>query len=282
MPKVWDCFSYYCEKELLLLRIEYLYHYVDYFVITEADMTHQATPKSFELKYIVDNDLQWAKDKIIILELRCDLDALPKTNYSEKSEVAFGETSDTIGWRIENHQRNYAMSVIDDIDPEDIIMIGDLDEFPNWRVLDYLDYITSKRETFALGQLQCFYYLDTHLKYNNEDFWWIGTVIGKRRNLVTPQIWRDNRQLTYFDINTGFHFSWISKWLRIKFESTAHDELKHIFKINDIMDKMKKLEDPFSRPGHTLHYFDIEKNIFYPRNLKDLKISGSDLFYNKT
>lgn len=282
MPKVWDCFSYYCEKELLILRIEYLYPYVDYFVITEADMTHQAVAKPFELRNIVDTHLQWAKDKIVILEMNCDLDLIPRTTYSENVDVAFGETSDSIGWRIENYQRNYAMNVIDDIDPEDIIMIGDLDEFPNWRVLDYLDHITTLRETFALGLLQCFYYLDTHLKYNNEDFWWIGTVIGKRKNLQTPQIWRDDRQLTYFDINTGFHFSWIHKWLETKFESTAHSELKNLFKLEDMLIRIQNLEDPFSRPGHTIHQFDIESNIFYPRSLKDLKISGSDLFYSKT
>jgi len=245
-------------------------------------MTHQATPKSFELKYIVDNDLQWAKDKIIILELECDLDTLPKTSYPEKTTSIFGDPLDTIGWRIENHQRNWAMNVLNDIDPEDIVMIGDLDEFPNWRVLENLNYITTKRETFALGQLQCFYYLDTHLKVNEEDYWWIGTVVGKRKNLETPQIWRDTRQLTYYDVDLGFHFSWIHKWLQIKFESTAHDELKQVFKLDDIIDRAEKLEDPFCRPGYTLHYFDIEENIFYPRNIKDLKISGSDLFYNKT
>lgn len=282
MPKVWDCFSYYCEKELLILRIEFLYPYVDYFVITEADMTHQAKAKSFELKKIVEQELAWAKSKIIVLELECDLDNLPKTNYPEKTDLKFGETFDTLGWRIENLQRNWSMKVIEDIDPEDIILIGDLDEFPNWRVLDYLDYITTKKETFALGQVQCLYYLDTNLKVDNEDYCWIGTVIGKRKNLQTPQGWRDIRQLTWYDENLGFHFSWLNKWLVTKFESTAHDELKEIFELEEIIQKVKRLEDPFSRQGYTIHQFDIDNNIFYPNNLKKLKESGSDLFFHKT
>lgn len=219
-------------------------------------MTHQAKAKSFELKKIVEQELAWAKSKIIVLELKCDLDNLPKTNYPEKTDLKFGETFDTLGWRIENLQRNWSMKVIEDIDPEDIILIGDLDEFPNWRVLDYLDYITTKKETFALGQVQCLYYLDTNLKVDNEDYCWIGTVIGKRKNLQTPQGWRDTRQLTWYD------------------------ELKVIFKLEDIMQKVKRLEDPFSRQGYTIHQFDIDNNIFYPSNLKRLKEAGSDLFFS--
>ena len=45
-----DAFSFFNEKELVQLRIKYLYQLIDKFVIIEADHTHQGKKKIGILK----------------------------------------------------------------------------------------------------------------------------------------------------------------------------------------------------------------------------------------
>ena len=37
---IYDCFSFFNELDILEMRLNILYNYVDYFVITEANKTH--------------------------------------------------------------------------------------------------------------------------------------------------------------------------------------------------------------------------------------------------
>jgi beta-1,4-mannosyl-glycoprotein beta-1,4-N-acetylglucosaminyltransferase len=47
--KVFDCFTFYKEFDLLELRLEELWDAIDYFVIAEAGHTHQGQPKPYHL-----------------------------------------------------------------------------------------------------------------------------------------------------------------------------------------------------------------------------------------
>ena len=49
MIKIYDCFTFYNEFDLLELRLTELYNYVDYFVIVEADTTFTNRPKPFQV-----------------------------------------------------------------------------------------------------------------------------------------------------------------------------------------------------------------------------------------
>ena len=62
--KIYDCFPFYNELDLLDLRLETLYDHVDHFVIVEATTTFQSKPKQLFLK---DNWNRYAKyhDKMI-------------------------------------------------------------------------------------------------------------------------------------------------------------------------------------------------------------------------
>jgi hypothetical protein len=48
-PKIYDCFTFFNENELLELRLMTLYNTVDYFVIVEAGQTFTGKPKPFNL-----------------------------------------------------------------------------------------------------------------------------------------------------------------------------------------------------------------------------------------
>ena len=53
-----DAFLYFNEKELVELRIKYLNKIVDYFVIVEADITHQGKKKDWNFPKILERNLK--------------------------------------------------------------------------------------------------------------------------------------------------------------------------------------------------------------------------------
>jgi beta-1,4-mannosyl-glycoprotein beta-1,4-N-acetylglucosaminyltransferase len=111
------------EVELLEMRINHMWEWVDYFVIVEADVTHRNEKKDYLLPSILNTDLKWAKDKIIYLQFSPNV-----------TDDVFIENQHYI----DNEQRNYIMMGLHNSDPNDIIMISDLDEFPNYTCLKLL------------------------------------------------------------------------------------------------------------------------------------------------
>ena len=66
--KVYDCFCFFNELELLELRLNILDDYVDFFVISEANVTHTGKPKPY---YFDENKHMFSKflHKIIHLKI---------------------------------------------------------------------------------------------------------------------------------------------------------------------------------------------------------------------
>ena len=65
--KVFDCFIFFNELDLLELRLNVLDSCVDYFVIVESAITFQGEDKEFFLK-ITEADLPDLKTKLFILK----------------------------------------------------------------------------------------------------------------------------------------------------------------------------------------------------------------------
>ena len=59
-----DAFIFFDEKELVKLRVKYLSSIVDYFVIIEANVTHQGKDKKWNFEKILENDLKKFSNKI--------------------------------------------------------------------------------------------------------------------------------------------------------------------------------------------------------------------------
>jgi beta-1,4-mannosyl-glycoprotein beta-1,4-N-acetylglucosaminyltransferase len=108
--KVFDCFTFYNEFDLLEIRLEEMWDKVDHFVISEANTTHAGSPKDFLL---LDN---WERfkpyaDKIIHLRIE-DMPGVIDNNF----------------WHNEKHQRNCLVRGLTSATENDIVMIGDIDE----------------------------------------------------------------------------------------------------------------------------------------------------------
>ena len=240
--KVYDCFTFFNELELLELRLESLYDVVDRFVIVEADKTHANKPKPFNFR---DNVERYRK-------------FLPKIEYiMDTSTVPFKGVGD---WSIENNQRNNIMQGLTDAEPDDLIMISDADEFPDPEIIKTIrDSFTDTRlhidivafydaSPFTPNRLVPFHcgiriptFLDLspvsfHLRSHMYYFDWRcdlpceGTSLCKFKHLDTPQALRNCRKGLPRIVDGGWHFSYMGGVNRIaeKMQSTVEDwELFH-------------------------------------------------------
>ena len=117
--KVYDCFTFYNEFELLELRLNSLYDVVDYFVIVEGTKTQSNQPK--ELNFPKRKD-EFQKFSSKIRYIVFNADNIPYTGVGD--------------WSIEVSQRNAIMLGLPDANPEDLVFISDLDEIPAPDILE--------------------------------------------------------------------------------------------------------------------------------------------------
>jgi FkbM family methyltransferase len=219
--KVYDCFTFFNELDLLELRLEELYNTVDYFVIAEATSTHSGKDKPLYLK---DNWDRYAKyhDKI----RHIIVDDMPR---------------DADPWKDENYQRNALASGFQDAKPEDLILISDLDEIPR------ADIVEGVRDDengymFYILNIALFLYRFNFLKVAPEGAWKQHNVIATRKKFfdmkseLTPQqvrnlLWKTgNLETGYHDDqlvvieHAGWHFTFLGNDEKVKhkIENFAH------------------------------------------------------------
>lgn len=106
--RVFDCFTYFNEEELLELRLNELEHVVDAWVLVEATHTFSGKPKTAMLDL---EDQRWSRFRdriihVIVDDMPMNVDA----------------------WGRERHQRNAIMRGLGECDPHDLVILGDADE----------------------------------------------------------------------------------------------------------------------------------------------------------
>ncbi|MBQ3945191.1 MAG: hypothetical protein II670_06210, partial [Alphaproteobacteria bacterium] len=113
--KVYDCFMFFNEFELLKLRFELLDSFVDYFVIVESEKTFKGETKSLLFKERM-GEFEKYKDKII---------------YVCPQNIPQPVVTDEIDWTIEKYQRESIVNGLEKCRAEDLIIISDVDELPD-------------------------------------------------------------------------------------------------------------------------------------------------------
>ena len=111
--KIYDCFTFFNELELLDLRLKELYNHVDYFVLVEATLTHTGKPKELIFEKNKDKYSDYL-DKIIYVKVN----DLP--DYNDFEGI----------WEPENFQRNCIVRGLTNAEDSDVIMVSDIDEIP--------------------------------------------------------------------------------------------------------------------------------------------------------
>lgn len=236
MPRIFDCFTYCNEEEILRIRLEELGDVVDSFVIVEGLKTFTLKPKPLYF----DNIGSWI-DKWRPQIVRHVVD-LP-THLSP--------------WECEKFQRNQILRGLRSVGlkSEDKILISDADEIPRPEVLSYVG------DPIQLDVTQYFWNFNWQVPHHCNQG--ARPVLLQAKDLDSPQSLRasDLRRIPH----AGWHFSFFGteEMVRNKIESFAHTEMDtEEFKSLEHIQKCIELGlDPFER--FPLKYTSI--NATYPK-----------------
>lgn len=116
MLRLYDCFTFFNELDLLEIRLNELKDVVHRFVLCESPLTFSGTPKPL---YYAENIERFKQFSDRIIHLVCDLPVGPGID----------------SWARERHQRNYLWQAITDIADDVVVSISDLDEIPKAEVV---------------------------------------------------------------------------------------------------------------------------------------------------
>ena len=239
--KVFDCFMYFDEENVLDLRLNILDKYVDYFVIVESVFTHKGDKRKLHFD---SKRYEKFKNKIIYLtydkEPKNILKISDKDSKDEKSKKYIFNAI----YR-ENGQRNFIINGLKKTNDEDIILISDVDEIPNLENID-LNKITQK---IILFKQDMFYY---KFNLNLPGLIWTGTKACRKKYLISPQWLRNvkDKKFPIYRIDTLFSKS---KYINIKFIDNGGWHFTNIKTAAEIEHKLKSYlhhveydEDPIS------------------------------------
>lgn len=111
MRRIYDCFAFFNEFDILDIRLKELNDVVDYFVICESSLTFSGEMKE---KYLLNNIERYKIYENKIIHVSCD-------------EFPFGSDQ----WSRDTYQKEQIKKAISHVDPEDLIVFSDVDEIPN-------------------------------------------------------------------------------------------------------------------------------------------------------
>ena len=214
------------EKMMLELRLNLLNKYVDKFVITEANYFHNGKEKklNFDIK-----DYPNFKDKIEYIVVNEQPPNLILDNNKENLE----EKKILNSIRRDNFQREQLNNYLKGVNENDIIIINDLDEIPNFEEVDL-----HKIENEILIFKQKMFYYKFNLCYEN--FVWFGSKATKKKNFKSPQWLRNikNKKYPYWRIDTYFSKK---KYNNIKFIENGGWHFSYLKDPKGVENKLKSI-----------------------------------------
>jgi beta-1,4-mannosyl-glycoprotein beta-1,4-N-acetylglucosaminyltransferase len=263
MNKIYDCFPFYNELDLLELRLSELYDYVDHFVLVEANTTHQSNPKPY---YFEDNKSRYARylDKIIHIKV----DNMP------------GHAD---AWVNEKHHRDQIMQGIDryEGDENDLVFISDLDEIIRPKALEHI--VNSPNSLFALRMsLHNFKFNYLRTQPGQYDIWGMAvrkSLIDKDFSPTEIRRLRFNFMQSPYQFKDsgievvehgGWHFGYMgdNEWLINKAKNFAHAEVNRPEFIEQIdVEKSIAERREWNRGNANDRYEIVELDSYFPRTI---------------
>ena len=209
---------FFDEEMLLGLRLKTLDKYIDKFIIVESKYTHSGDKKKLIFNI---NKYSEFKSKINYIVTEDPPEGIENINNDDnENQKNIKHIMNAL--RRENYQRNKIMDGLNEADPEDWVIISDLDEIPN---LDKINFNKINKKIIFFKQRVFYYKLNLELKKIH----WIGSKAVRKKNLISPQWLRNIKDRIYsrwrFDIifskkkynnifymdDGGWHFSYIKK-----------------------------------------------------------------------
>lgn len=214
--KIYDCFPFFNELDLLELRLRELYDHVDHFVLVEADQTFTGHPKWFIFEKARERFLPFI-DKIIHVK------------------VTDMPTKTTNAWERDIFQRNAINRGIHDAHDDDIIMVSDLDEIIRPEIVDQL---RDDHDINVWGMRMPLFNFKFNYMLTTADYYSVWGMATRKQYMVPADHLRAQRfQLTSMPYahqgnglrmveHAGWQFTYLGdeEFARNKIQSFAHTE----------------------------------------------------------
>ena len=241
--KIYDCFGFFNELDLLELRLEILAPIVDHFVIIEYTVTYKGDPKplyynenkerykKFENKIIhqiiddvpmdyINLSVDMGKDKLH----KQVIDRVIKMTHFPKTHVPYG---------INSYGKECVIRALGECTDGDIIMYSDLDEIPNnitvQQILENFDH----KKIYNLRQKMYYYYMNCE----KNEVWNGGWLMDWYNFKEIPVSEQKVKRYGEFIDNGGWHFGFLGGIEGIKTKMLTCDEPSF-----DIPELLKNIE----------------------------------------
>jgi len=251
--KIYDCFSFYNELDILEIRLNILNDYVDYFVIVESNQTFCGDPKP--LYYLENKDrFQKWNHKIIHHVM---LDYPQDQEIYEKALVSPNVGDGAENWLREFYQKEAPIRALEKVcSDDDIVFLSDVDEIWNPKI----QYNIESDRSYRPIQTAYPYYLNNRSDQNIGC--WTGTKVATFKTLKKhgPNHFRTERDApSIFIPNGGWHFSWTNK--EAKYKAFKFDDVDLRFQI---VSRTRTWKDESELPEYILSNKDKWKHLLLP------------------
>ncbi len=253
---IYDCITYFDEEVLLNFRLNCLNKYVDKFVIVECQYTHRGIKKNFNLDL---KKIKKFKDKITYIKVSGKPSNLKIIKASDTQNDI--NTKHILNGYIWDHfQRNKIVEGLKNCDPNDIIMISDLDEIPN---LKNVNFSRIKEKLIFFRQRILFYKFNLLYK----DRFWFGTRACKKKNLISPQWIRDVKHKKY----SFFRFD-------LLFSKRKYFDIFHVENGGWHYTNLKSAKDILKKLMNYAHYLEFELSKIKLKNIKKMILERKAIY----
>ena len=257
--KIFDCFMFFDEDQVLDLRLNILNESVDYFVIVESIYNHRGEKRNLlfdKKKY------EKFQEKIIYLVYDQIPDKVEEINVNENQKTQDNKYIMNALYR-ENSQRDFIYQGLKNASNEDLILISDVDEIPKLEEVN----LENIKEKIIMFQQDMFYY-----KFNLKlpGMVWTGTKGCRKKDLLSPQWLRNVKDRKYSKLRLDILFS-EKKYNSIKFIDNGGWHFTNIKSAAEIHHKLKSY----------LHHIEFDQKPLSTSQINDI-IKNKQAIYDLT
>ena len=282
-----DCFLFFQELDILEIRLEYLYDYVDKFIVVEANESFAGNKKEFNFeknlhlfkKYIDKIHYYKIKDRhknydLLMkylnknknLKLKKIKEHLNNHNYYDKKKLS---------WVLEAYHRECIHLPLSKLcNDKDTIIFSDIDEIPELKLVKNINNI----QTPAVCKQKEFKYF-LNLYSNNK---WVGSSILKYSQIKSNSlniIRKESKRLRNL-YPGGYHFTSIGNEKNIinKIENWGHQEFNLSIIKKNVYENIINGRDIFYRFGEAKNkIISIQNDEFYDKKMQSILRKYNDL-----
>lgn len=283
--KVFDCFPFYNELDLLEIRLNVLNDVVDYFVLSESTRTFTGKLKPL---YYNENKDRFKKFSHKIRHVIVD-----DSEFDPNMEV----------WQREFDQKNSVFRGINDCKEDDIVIVSDVDEIINPDIIS--DYKNRSSNAIAIIKQKCFYYylncfssevisvakiakykniksysqIRAYPKFHTHNKHKVVKLFLKWFGSIRKRICIKNKSCIIYK-DGGWHFTYMKSPEEIsdKITDFSHTEynLDKFTSVDSIQSRMKDFKDPYDR-GYQLKIIEIDNS--FPEYIVNNQKKYSHIIY---